>query len=94
VVSRRLLRRLGFMLGVELVLGPLLSLGVIWLFAQTAEEVVDGGSRWINEAAFSRRPSACKSQSTKQQLELRFHALLTGNTTKQIRAVEDLSSKS
>jgi undecaprenyl-diphosphatase len=49
-VSRRLSRRLGFVLTVELVLGLLLSVGVIWLFAQIVEEVVDGESRWFDEA--------------------------------------------
>jgi hypothetical protein len=49
-VSRRLSRRLGFVLTVELVLGLLLSVGVIWLFAQIVEEVVDGESSWFDEA--------------------------------------------
>ncbi len=43
-VSRRLSRWLGFVLTVELVLGLLLSVGVIWLFAQIVEEVIDGES--------------------------------------------------
>ena len=49
-VSRRLSRRLGFVLTVELVLGLLLSVGVIWLFAQIVEEVIDGESRRFDEA--------------------------------------------
>ena len=43
-VIRRLSRRLGFVLTVELVLGLLLTVGVIWLFAQIVEEVIDGES--------------------------------------------------
>jgi undecaprenyl-diphosphatase len=49
-VSRSLSHRLGFALTVELVLG-LFSAGVIALFAQKVEEVVDGESRWFEEAA-------------------------------------------
>ena len=49
-VSRRLSRRLGFVLTVELVLGLLLSVGVIWLFAQIVEEVIDGESLRFDEA--------------------------------------------
>jgi hypothetical protein len=50
-VSRSLSHRLGFALTVELVLGLLFSAGVIALFAQIVEEVVDGESRWFDEAA-------------------------------------------
>jgi undecaprenyl-diphosphatase len=50
-VSRRLSRRLGFVLSVELVLGLLLCVGMIWLFAQIVEEVIDGESRRFDEAA-------------------------------------------
>ena len=50
-VSRRLSRRLGLTITVELVLGLLLSVGVIWLFAQIVEEVIDGESRRFDEAA-------------------------------------------
>ena len=49
-VSRSLSRQLGFVLTVELVLGLLLSVGVIWLFAQIVEEVIDGESRRFDEA--------------------------------------------
>jgi undecaprenyl-diphosphatase len=48
-VSRSLSRWLGFVLTVELVLGLLLSVGVIWLFAQLVEEVIDGESRRFDE---------------------------------------------
>lgn len=50
-VSRRLSCRLGLTITVELVLGLLLSVGVIWLFAQIVEEVIDGESRRFDEAA-------------------------------------------
>jgi undecaprenyl-diphosphatase len=49
-ISHRLSRRLGFVLTVELVLGLLLSLGVIALFAQIVDEVVEGESRRFDEA--------------------------------------------
>jgi undecaprenyl-diphosphatase len=56
-ISRRLSRRLGLALTVELALGLLLSIGVITLFAEIVEEVVEGESRrfdevvllWIND---------------------------------------------
>jgi len=55
-ISRRLSRRLGFALTVELAAGLLLSIGVIALFAEIVEEVVENESRrfdtavllWIN----------------------------------------------
>src|SRR5215208_621410 len=49
-ISRRLSRRLGFVLTIELAAGLLLSLGVIWLFAQIGDEVVEGESRRFDEA--------------------------------------------
>jgi hypothetical protein len=67
--------------------GSLAFSEVIWLFAQTVKEVVDGGSRWLNGAAFSRRPSAGKSHGEKQRLELRFHALLAKNATQRLELV-------
>jgi undecaprenyl-diphosphatase len=48
-ISRRLSRRLGLALTVELALGLLLSIGVITLFAEIVEEVVEGESRWFDE---------------------------------------------
>ena len=47
-ISRRLSRWLGLTLTVELVLGLLLSLGVISLFAKITEDVVEGESRWFD----------------------------------------------
>jgi undecaprenyl-diphosphatase len=44
-ISNRLSRRLGFVLTIELAAGLLLSLGVIALFAELADEVVEGESR-------------------------------------------------
>ena len=49
-ISRRLSRRLGFVLTVELAAGLLLSIGVIALFAEIVEEVVEGESRRFDEA--------------------------------------------
>jgi undecaprenyl-diphosphatase len=48
-ISTRLSRRLGLALTVELALGLLLSLGVIALFAQIVDEVVEGESRRFDE---------------------------------------------
>ena len=48
-ISRRLSRRLGFVLTVELAAGLLLSIGVIALFAEVVEEVVEGESRRFDE---------------------------------------------
>ena len=48
-ISTRLSRRLGLVLTVELALGLLLSLGVIALFAQIVDEVVEGESRRFDE---------------------------------------------
>jgi len=44
-ISNRLSHRLGFVLTIELAAGLLLSLGVIALFAELADEVVEGESR-------------------------------------------------
>ena len=49
-ISPRLSRRLGFVLTVELVVGLLLSLVVIAVFAQIVDEVVEGESRRFDEA--------------------------------------------
>ncbi len=48
-ISTRLSRRLGLALTVQLVLGLLLSLGVIALFAKIVEDVVEGESRRFDE---------------------------------------------
>lgn len=48
-ISPRLSRRLGFLLTVELVVGLLLSLGVIAVFAQIVDEVVEGETRRFDE---------------------------------------------
>ena len=48
-ISTRLSRQLGLALTVQLVLGLLLSLGVIALFANIAEEVAEGESRRFDE---------------------------------------------
>jgi hypothetical protein len=48
-ISTRLSRWLGLALTVQLVLGLLLSLGVIALFANIAEEVAEGESRRFDE---------------------------------------------
>ena len=48
-VSRRLSRRLGLTITVELAAGLLLSLGVIALFAKIVEDVVEGESRRFDE---------------------------------------------
>lgn len=52
-ISRRLSRRLGFVLTVELAAGLLLSIGVIALFAEIVEEVVEGESHRFDEAVCS-----------------------------------------
>jgi undecaprenyl-diphosphatase len=49
-ISHRLSRWLGLALTVQLVLGILLSVGVILLFAQIADEVVEGETRWFDTA--------------------------------------------
>ncbi len=49
-ISHRLSRRLGFVLTVELAAGLLLSIGVIAVFAEIVEEVVEGESRFFDEA--------------------------------------------
>lgn len=49
-ISPRLSRWLGLALTVQLVLGLLLSIGVILLFAQIAEEVAEGETRWFDTA--------------------------------------------
>ena len=49
-VSRRLSRRLDFVLTVELAAGLLLSLGVVALFAKIVEDVVEDESRYFDEA--------------------------------------------
>jgi undecaprenyl-diphosphatase len=49
-LSRHLSRRLGVAITVELVGGLLLSLGIIWAFAQIADEVVEGESRRFDTA--------------------------------------------
>ena len=48
-ISGRLSRRLGLTLTVQLAAGLLLSLGVIWAFAQIVDEVVEGESRRFDE---------------------------------------------
>jgi len=48
-ISRRLSRRLGLALTVELAAGLLLSLGVVVLFAKIVEDVVEGESRRFDE---------------------------------------------
>lgn len=49
-IFSRLSRRLGSVLTVQLSVGLLLSLGVIWLFANIADEVVEGESRRFDTA--------------------------------------------
>ena len=49
-ISARLSRRLDLTLTVELALGLLLSLGVIYLFAQITEEVLEGDTRRFDTA--------------------------------------------
>ena len=49
-INRRLSRRLGVTLTIELVLGFLLSTGVIVLFAKIVEDVVEGESRRFDNA--------------------------------------------
>lgn len=48
-ISHRLSRRLGFVLSVELAAGLLLSIGVVVLFVEIVEEVVEGESRRFDE---------------------------------------------
>ncbi|HEX2098131.1 MAG TPA: hypothetical protein VHF46_03635 [Rubrobacteraceae bacterium] len=48
-ISRRLSHQLGFVLTVELVAGLLLSIGVVALFAEIVEEVIEGESRRFDE---------------------------------------------
>jgi hypothetical protein len=50
-ISRRLSRQIGFVLTVELIAGLLLSIGVVALFAEIVEEVVEGESRRFDETA-------------------------------------------
>ncbi len=52
-ISSRLSRRLGFALTVELAVGLLLSMGVIFLFFQLTKEVVEGDSRRFDRAVLS-----------------------------------------
>jgi undecaprenyl-diphosphatase len=49
-ISHRLSRWLGLALTVQLVLGLVLSVGVILLFAQIADEVLEGETRWFDTA--------------------------------------------